>query len=99
MMINVGRVEYWRGGIRTMGETVAGSFRRTLVPHSKPSLRFKQPLIKPSVPFSGTRLTDEIMHSPTEGGPRLHKAKQTVEVIQTLIREIHRFPALRLVFP
>ena len=53
-----------------MGETVAGSFRRMPVPQSKPSLRFQQPLIKPSVPFSGTRLTDEIMHSPTEG--RLH---------------------------
>ena len=36
-----GRVDYWRGGIRTMGETVAGSFRKTPVPHSKPSLRFQ----------------------------------------------------------
>ena len=58
-----------------MGETVAGSFLGTPVPHSEPSLRFQQPLIKPSVPFSSTRLTDEIMHSPTEGAPETSQGK------------------------
>ncbi len=36
---------------------------------------------------------------PRKARPRLHKANQTVGVIQILIREIYRFPALRLVFP
>ena len=36
---------------------------------------------------------------PRKARPRLHKANQTVGVIQILIREIYRIPALRLVFP
>ena len=63
IVTNNGRYGYWHGGIMTMGETVVGSIRKTSVPQSKPSLRFQQSLIKPSVPFSGTQLTDEIMHS------------------------------------
>ena len=34
---------------------------------SEPTPRFQQPLIKPSMPFSSTRLLDLIMPAPTEG--------------------------------
>ena len=93
-----GRVDYWRGGIRTMGETVAGSFRRTPVPHSKPSLRFQQPLIKERAVFRHSAYRLRSCIHPRKDDLDFTR-QNSVGVIQILIREIHRFPALRLVFP
>src|ERR1700722_6670389 len=55
------RVEMWRGGFR-LGISVTGPFGRRCLT-SFAMLRFHIPLIKPGVPFSGTRLSDKaVLH-------------------------------------